>query len=292
MHSAGLRPCFSCVSIEDRIAASHPLRRIRKLADQALDRLSPTFCELYAAEGRPSVPPEQLLLASLLQAFYGIRSERLLLEQLHYNLLFRWFVGLSPDDPIWHPTTFTKNRDRLLNEQIMGRFLMKLVGAPEVKPLLSNEHVSVDGPAAGLGLPCLAGADRWSGRPTASAISPRRRVAADIPGAHRKTLGADKNDDTKGMVADLRWIGVAPHVAQNTARLGGSAIDGRTTRHEGYAKSINARRGIEKVFGWIKQWGGLRQFLPRPQAERAVGTSCAAPKRWVQCLACTWSPTT
>ena len=145
----GHRECsgslFSYVSIEERIPASHPLRRIRKLADQALDRLNPTFCELYAAEGRPSVPPEQLLLASLLQAFYGIRSERLLLEQLNYNLLFRWFVGLSPDDPIWHPTTFTKNRDRLLNDQVMGRFLEKLMAAPEVKPLLSDEHFSVDG---------------------------------------------------------------------------------------------------------------------------------------------------
>ena len=91
------------------------------------------------------MPPEQLLLASLLQAFYGIRSERLLLEQLHYNLLFSWFVGLSPDDPIWHPTTFTKNRERLLNEQVMGRFLEKLMAAPEVKLLLSDEHFSVDG---------------------------------------------------------------------------------------------------------------------------------------------------
>ena len=118
---------FSYVSIEDRIPASHPLRRIRKLADQALDRLNPTFCKLYAAEGRPSVPPEQLLLASLLQAFYGIRSERLLLEQLHYNLLFRWFVGLSPDDPSWPPTMFTKNRERLLNDEVMGRFLEKWV---------------------------------------------------------------------------------------------------------------------------------------------------------------------
>lgn len=103
---------FSYVSIEERIPSSHPLRRIRKLADQALDRLNPTFCRLYALEGRPSVPLEQLLLASLLQAFYGIRSERLLLEQLHYNLQFRWFVGLSPGDVIWHPTTFTKNRGR------------------------------------------------------------------------------------------------------------------------------------------------------------------------------------
>jgi hypothetical protein len=91
------------------------------------------------------VPPEQLLLASLLQAFYGIRSERLLLEQLNYNLLFRWFVGLSPDDPIWHPTTFTKNRERLLNDQVMGTFLEKLMAAPEVKPLLRDEHFSVDG---------------------------------------------------------------------------------------------------------------------------------------------------
>jgi transposase len=114
------------VSIEEWIPDSHRLRRIRKLADQALDRLNPTFCDLYAAEGRPSVPPKQLLLASLLQAFYGIRSERLLLEQLHYNLLFRWFVRLSPDVPIWHPTTFTKNRERLLNEQVMSRTIRRL----------------------------------------------------------------------------------------------------------------------------------------------------------------------
>ena len=91
------------------------------------------------------MPPEQLLLASLLQAFYGIRSERLLLEQLQYNLLFRWFVGLGPDDPIWHPTTFTKNRERLLNEELMERFLNKVMAAPEVQPLLSDEHFSVDG---------------------------------------------------------------------------------------------------------------------------------------------------
>jgi transposase len=335
---------FSYVSIEERIPASHPLRRIRKLADQALDRLNPTFCQLYALEGRPSVPPEQLLLASLLQAFYGIRSERLLLEQLDYNLLFRWFVGLSPDDPIWHPTTFTKNRDRLLNEQVMGKFLEKLMAAPEVKPLLSNEHFSVDGtllqawashasleridgeddpppppsgPGEGFGAakdgrkrakgdfrgvhlsnkthrsgtdpdallarksnvhPALPGyrghvlmenrhalvvdcrvtqADGYGERDAA------KEMAADLPGCHQKTIGADKNYDTRGFVAEMRRIGVTPHVAQNAGRSGGSAIDGRTTRHEGYAKSIHARRGIEKVFGWIKQFGGLRQFKLR-----------------------------
>jgi transposase len=335
---------FSYVSIEERIPTSHPLRRIRKLADQALDRLNPTFCALYASEGRPSVPPEQLLLASLLQAFYGIRSERLLLEQLHYNLMFRWFVGLSPDDPIWHPTTFTKNRDRLLNDDVMGLFLEKLMGAPEVKPLLSDEHFSVDGtllqawashaslkridgqedppppptgPGEGFGAP-KEGKKRAKGdfrgiklsnETHRSSTDPEallarksnahpaqlsyrghvlmdnrhdlivacqvtqatgtgerdaaKEMAADLAGAHQKTIGADKNYDTKGFVAEMRRLGVTPHVAQNTARSGGSAIDGRTTRHVGYDKSINARRGIEKVFGWIKAFGGLRQFKLR-----------------------------
>ena len=275
---------FSYVSIEERIPTSHPLRRIRKLADQALDRLNPTFCRLYALEGRPSVPPEQLLLASLLQAFYGIRSERLLLEQLHYNLLFRWFVGLSPDDAIWHPTTFTKNRDRLLNDDVMGLFLEKLMGAPEVKPLLSDDHFSVDGtllqawashaslkridgpedppppptgPGEGFGAP-KEGKKRAKGdfrgvklsnETHRSSTDPEallarksnahpaqlsyrghvlmdnrhdlivdcrvtqatgtgerdaaKEMAADLAGAHQKTIGADKNYDTKGFVAEM-----------------------------------------------------------------------------------------
>jgi len=138
-------PLFSYISTEDRIPATHPLRQLRRLADQSLDRLNPTFCKLYPEDGRPSIPPEQLLLALLLQAIYGIRSERMLIEQLDYNLLFRWFVGLNPDDPVWHPTTFTKNRDRLLNEELMAKFLELLLAAPEVKPLLSSEHFSVDG---------------------------------------------------------------------------------------------------------------------------------------------------
>ena len=280
-------------------------------------------------------------LASLLQAFYGIRSGRLLLEQLDYNLLFRWFVGLSPDDPIWHPTTFTKNRDRLLNEQVMGRFLEKLMAALEVKPLLSNEHFSVDGtllqawashasleridgeddqppPPSGPGEGFGAAKDgrkrakgdfrgvRLSSKTHRSGTDPdallarksnvhpalpsyrghvlkenrhalvvdcrvtqadgygerdaAKEMAADLSGRRQKTMGADKNYDTHGYVAEMRRIGVTPHVAQNAGRSGGSAIDGRTTRHEGYAKSTHARRGIEKVFGWIKPFGGLRQF--------------------------------
>jgi hypothetical protein len=114
-----------------------------------------------------------------------------------------------------------------------------------------------------------------------------RTATIDRPGARKKTMGADKNYDTKGFVAEMRRLGVTPHVAQNTARSGGSAIDGRTTRHMGYAKSIHARRGIEKIFGWIKEFSGLRQFLPRPQAERAGGTSCEAKKTSAAYLACT-----
>ena len=101
-----------------------------------------------------------------------------------------------------------------------------------------------------------------------------KAMAADRAGAHQKTIGADKNYDTKGFVAEMRRIGVTPHVAQNSARPGGSAIDGRTTRHEGYAKSVNARRGIEKVFGWIKQWGGLRQFKLRGTEKVGAVYSC------------------
>ncbi len=114
---------FSYISTEERIPRSHPLRQVRRLADQALDRLNPTFCRPYPEGGRPSIPPEQLPLDLLLQAICGIRSERMLIEQLDYILLFRWFVALNPDDPVWHPSTFTKNRDRLLNEELMVRFL-------------------------------------------------------------------------------------------------------------------------------------------------------------------------
>jgi len=136
---------FSYISPEARVPATHPLRRIRELVRAVLKELSPSFARLYAKEGRPSVPPEQLLSALLLQAFYGIRSERQLMEQLDYNLLYRWFVGLSPDDAVWDATTFTKNRERLQNGEVFEKFMVKLLNHPEVKPLLSDEHFSVDG---------------------------------------------------------------------------------------------------------------------------------------------------
>jgi transposase len=136
---------FSYVRPESRIPADHPLRVIRKLADQALTALNDQFAALYSENGRPSIPPEQLLRALLLQAFYTIRSERQLMEQLNYNLLFRWFVGLSVDDPVWVPTVFSKNRDRLLAGDIAAAFMDAILNLPQVKDLLSDEHFSVDG---------------------------------------------------------------------------------------------------------------------------------------------------
>src|SRR6201988_2392084 len=136
---------FSYISPEARGPANHPLRKIRELVRDVLSDLNRTFGKLYASEGRHSIPPEQLLSALLLQVFYGIRSERQLMEQLDYNLLYRWFVGLSPDDPIWDPTTFTKNRDRRQTGPVFAKVKGKLLNHPEVKPVLSDEHFSVDG---------------------------------------------------------------------------------------------------------------------------------------------------
>jgi transposase len=136
---------FSYVRLEARIPPDHPLRAIRELVDAALGKLSRTFDRLYAREGRPSIPPERLLRALLLQAFYTVRSERQLMEQLDYNLLFRWFVGLSADDPVWDATVFCKSRDRLLAGDIAGKFFASVLNLPQVGKLLSSEHFSVDG---------------------------------------------------------------------------------------------------------------------------------------------------
>src|ERR1700736_5074569 len=136
---------FSYVRLEARIAADHPLRAIRALVDEALSGLSRDFDGLYARDGRPSIPPERLLRALLLQAFYTVRSERQLMEQLDYNLLFRWFVGLSADDPVWDATVFCKNRDRLLDGDIAAKFFAGVLNLPKVHKLLSSEHFSVDG---------------------------------------------------------------------------------------------------------------------------------------------------
>jgi transposase len=136
---------FSYLSVEDRIPADHPLRRIQALVNPALTALSPRFQAMYSTIGRPSIPPERLLRALLLQTLYTIRSERQLMEQLDYNLLFRWFVGLNPDDAVWVPTVFTKNRDRLIEANIADAFLQEVLTAADARALLSHEHFTVDG---------------------------------------------------------------------------------------------------------------------------------------------------
>src|SRR5438128_9449657 len=141
----GSEGLFSYIRLEERIAPDHPLRAIRTLVNEALGALSGRFDELYSHTGRPSIAPEYLLRATLLQAFFTVRSERQLMEQIDYNLLFRWFVGLSMDDAVWDASTFSKNRDRLLEADVAQEFLASLLSLPKVKQLLSGDHFSVDG---------------------------------------------------------------------------------------------------------------------------------------------------
>ena len=136
---------FSYIDLEDRVWVDHPLRPIREIANAALASLTGEFAALYSGMGRPSVPPEKLLRAMLLQAFYSVRSERQLMERIEFDLLFRWFVGIGIDDAVWNHSSFTKNRDRLLEGEIAAKFLSAVLSQPRVKRLLSSEHFSVDG---------------------------------------------------------------------------------------------------------------------------------------------------
>jgi transposase len=136
---------FSYLSPEQRVRADHPLRAIRRITDEALKDLSPRFAALYSDTGRPSIPPEQLLRALVLQVLYSVRSERLLMEEIDYSVLFRWFIGLDLDTPIWSPTTFSKNRDRLLQGDIAGAFFDAVAAQARAAGLLSDEHFTVDG---------------------------------------------------------------------------------------------------------------------------------------------------
>jgi transposase len=136
---------FSYVDLESRVRADHPLRAIREVVNAALVAMSSDFEALYSRLGRPGIAPERLLRALLLQCFYSVRSERRLMERLEFDLLFRWFVGLGVDDPVWDASTFSKNRDRLLAGEVAQRFLAELLALPDVRRLLSSEHFSVDG---------------------------------------------------------------------------------------------------------------------------------------------------
>jgi transposase len=330
---------FSYISPEARIPANHPLRAIRALVRDVFAELDRSFSRLYANEGRPSIPPEQLLSALLLQVFYGIRSERQLMEQLDYNFLYRWFVGLSPDDLVWDPTVFTKNRDRLQNGEVFGKFMSKLLHHPQVTPLLSDEHFSVDGtlieawasqksfrPKDGSGdgdgganfhgqqrkndthasttdpdcrlyrkaagreaKLCYMGhatMENRHGLAVAGMVTLAKgtaeRCAAETmlkskakEAGHRITVGEDKAYDCTDHVAKLRALNVTPHVAQNdaitaTGKHRRSAIDRRTTRHEGYGMSQSRRAMTECIFGWGKQHGTMRKTKHRGIAAVAV----------------------
>ena len=317
---------FSYLSPEKRVPKDHPLRPIREMVDQALGELSPRFEGLYARTGRPSIAPERLLRALLLQILYTVRSERQLMEQLDYNLLFRWFVGLSADDAVWDPTVFTKNRDRLLAGDVAQAFFEAVLSQAKAKRLLSAEHFTVDGTlieawASQKSLvrreqPDRRDSDDDPGNPTVnfrgerrsnqthvSASDPEARLvkrkgeasrlaflghvlmenrnglaveglcteadgyaereaALELVGDRRGTLGADRGYDTEAFVGALRRRGVTPHVAQSTTGRA-SAIDGRITRHAGYAESQRRRKRVEEIFGWIKTVGLLRKARHR-----------------------------
>lgn len=352
---------FSYVDLEDRIPARHPLRKIGQVVNDALASLDGEFAPLYADFGRPSIAPERLIRASLIQILFSVRSERQLMEQMQYNLMFRWFVGLGIDDPVWVATVFTKNRDRLLTTDMSRKVLAAILAHREVAPLLSDEHFSVDGTlikawasmksfqpraegtppddegpddpptlsidpdnqptqsepetepmprsnhrnrnaevdfkgekrsnathasgtdpdaqlyrkSSGTGAAlCFMGhalMENRSGLIVQGDLTPadgcaERRVALDMvhrhsPGSTRKlTLGADKGYNAAEFVADLRNACVTPHVAQKSRY---SAVDARTTRHQGYDLSIKHRKRIEEAFGWAKTVGCMAQTVYR-----------------------------
>jgi transposase len=322
---------FSYLSPETRIRKEHPLRAIRVMVDQALRAMSALFDEMYSEMGRPSIAPERLLRAQLLQMLYSIRSERLLMEEIDYSVLFRWFVGMNMDEPVWDATVFTKNRDRLLKHEVAQAFFAQIWNQAEQAKLTSDEHFTVDGTlleaCASLKSFRKKGAARHDdsgdpGNPTVnfhgekrsnetheSSTDPDAKLARkgggkeaklsycgnlliengnglianaellqangtaerdaallmieQIPAEQRVTVGADKGYDTREFVAECRRMKVTPHVAQNTKRAGGSAIDTRTTRHAGYQISQRKRKRIEECFGWLKTIALLRKLRHR-----------------------------
>jgi transposase len=311
---------FSYVDVEARVGQNHPLRTIRTIVNDALARLAGDFSALYSRLGRPSIPPEQLLRAMLLQAFYSIRSARQLMDRLEFDLLFRWFVGIGVDDAAWDHSTFSKNRDRLLEGDVAARLLNAVLSQPRVKRLLSTDHFSVDGtligawasmksfrPKDGSGEPPTPGGggknreadfhgQKRSNETHASTTDPEARLYRKGPGKEAKLcfMGHALMENRNGLVVDaclteanghaeriaaphmiepradrprpitlgaedfvneLRSMNATPHVAQN-ANGRSSAIDGRTTRHAGYAVSQRIRKRIEEAFGWMKTIGG------------------------------------
>lgn len=322
---------FSYLSPEQRVRKDHPLRAVRVMTEEILQSMSPLFDVMYAERGRPSIPPEKLLRAQLLQMLYSVRSERLLMEEIDYSILFRWFVGLNLDEKVWDATTFTKNRDRLLEAAVAREFLAQVVERARMAGLVSDEHFTVDGtlleawaslksfqpkdgkrnaPPDDPGNPTVDfHGQKRSNETHESKTDPDAKLARkgtgkeaklsysgnllvenrnglivdaelleangraerdaallmleQVPGDGRITVGADKGYDTREFAAECRHMNVTPHVARNTARAGGSAVDARTTRHAGYAVSQKRRKRIEECFGWMKDIALLRKLKHR-----------------------------
>lgn len=315
---------FSYSKVSDFVPADHPLRRIRALVDEALDSMAGTFTVSYAHTGRPSIAPERVIRALLLQVLYSIRSERRLVEEIRYNMLYRWFVGLSLDDAVWDASTFSKNRERFIDHEVTGWLLERVVALARKRRLISDEHFSVDGTLIEAwasqgsyrrkdddeppsGPPDFRGESRradthecktdpdarlYRKAPGQEAklcylghalTDNRHALVVDatvtqatgtaeveaaltmldrLPGKRRVTVGADRGYDQAPFVHGARARRITPHVAQN-ARRRRSCIDGRTTRHTGYAKSINARPRVETPFGWGKFQRPLKRTLLR-----------------------------
>ena len=254
----------------DYVPTGHPLVAIREILNPALRELDGLFESIYEERGRYSAPPEWLLRGLVLQALYGIRSERLLCEQLGYNMRYRWFVGLGMEDAAWDHSTYTQNRDRLIEHEVIKALFGQVMNQADAIPAYMG-HVLMDNRSK------LAVDTRL----TIASGTAEREAAIDmltsVPGEQRKSVGADKNYDTVEFVAACRRINVTPHVARNTyeytTKTGKrvkreSALDLRTVRHAGYAVSQTIRKVIETLFGDGKQHGAtIRQVKLRGRAK-------------------------
>jgi transposase len=243
---------FSYVDLERRVRPDHPLRPIRELANAALAHLSGDFGVLYSGMGRPSIAPEMLLRAMLLQAFYSVRSERQLMERLEFDLLFRWFVGLGVDDPVWDHSTFSKNRDRLLAGDIAARFLAALLSEPRVKRLLSTEHFSVDGTLidAWASIKSFRPKSERDGQDDDGNSGGGRNAPADFRGekrtneTHASTTDPDAMLYRKGPGMEARLCFIGHGLMENRSGL---IVDARLTRVSGYAERLAALEMIEPM---------------------------------------------
>jgi transposase len=268
---------FSYISPESRVPKDHPLRPVRQLVRDVLKELSSSLGQLYSREGRPSIPPEQLLSALLLQVFYGIRSEAQLVEQLDYNLLYRWFVGLSPDEKVWDATTFTHNRERLEGGDIFQKFMTRLLNHPQVKPLLSDEHFSVDGTlieawASQKSFRPKDGSDadgsdfhgqRRKNETHASTTDPQSRL-------YRKASGRDARLSYMGhaTMENRHGLAVAGMVTEANGTAERRAAEGMLKRLKKRLKRRRVTLGADKAYDTADHVAALRELGVTPHVAR------------------------